>query len=78
MSKVWNWVLNSKQSVSQHFHKKVNINGLVALLGIELLFFASLPFVRQRWYTLFLFCHIVGIFLFLIFVSLISLSGRFA
>lgn len=45
--------------------------GIVSLIGIELLYVFSIPFLRQRFYPLFLTSHIVGLALFLVGVSVL-------
>lgn len=46
--------------------------GVVALTGMELLYFLSIPFLRQRCYPLFLTSHLLGIFLFMLGVCMRS------
>lgn len=46
--------------------------GVVALTGIELLYFFSIPFLRQRCYPLFLMSHLLGLFLFMLGVCMRS------
>ena len=66
--KVHKWDLSGIMSVmsKQQFVQY----GIAALVGVELLFIGSLPYVRNRMYTLFMFSHIAGIALFFGCVSL--------
>ena len=71
--KVHKWSLNGIISVmgKQQFVQY----GIAALVGIELLFLGSLPYVRNRMYKLFMFSHISGIALFLGCVSSIVFNN---
>lgn len=60
----------------EQLQRPMIIWGIVAQAGIELTFFASLPFVRNRSYGFFLFTHIVGYIIFPIFVRMPPYSYR--
>lgn len=70
-SLVHKWTLNGIMSVmiKQQFVQY----GIATLVGVELLFIGSLPYVRNQMYTLFMFSHITGIAMLLACVSSIAL-----
>ena len=63
------WTVSDTDSPLVELRKLSNIYGLISLAGIEILFLVSLPFVRRRLYKTFLFSHIIGLALFVGFVS---------
>ncbi|EJD07923.1 uncharacterized protein FOMMEDRAFT_74257 [Fomitiporia mediterranea MF3/22] len=61
---IYKWAIEG--ILAEEFEKDFVIHGTIALAGIEILFFASLGWVRNKAYTFFLFSHVVGYSLFLI------------
>ncbi|KAL5532319.1 hypothetical protein ACEPAF_5889 [Sanghuangporus sanghuang] len=61
---IYKWSINGQ--LSEDFQKPFVIHGAIALAGIELLFFASLSWVRNKAYTFFMFSHVIGYFLYLV------------
>ncbi|KAI5121034.1 hypothetical protein M0805_008610 [Coniferiporia weirii] len=64
---IYEWAISGV--LSELLHVNFVICGIIGLLGIELLFFVSLGFIRRRVYTLFLAAHIVGLILFFVGIS---------
>ncbi|KAL5524840.1 hypothetical protein ACEPAF_9986 [Sanghuangporus sanghuang] len=61
---LYKWAIN--ESLAQTIAEPFVIWGLVGLGGVSLLFVCSIPVVRQRAYTFFLYSHIAGYVLYLI------------
>ncbi|KAL5521096.1 hypothetical protein ACEPAG_9018 [Sanghuangporus baumii] len=64
MGFLYKWSLNGQ--LSEEFQKPFVIHGAIALAGIELLFFASLSWIRNKAYTFFMFSHVAGYCLYLV------------
>ena len=60
--------------MSSEMLKSSNILACVSYAGFCIIFFASIGFVRRRWWHIFKICHHFGIFLFVVGVSLGRLS----